>query len=207
VESSFILIFILTAAISFAGSLQLGLVNLAVIKAGLFQSKKAARYIALGGCIPELAYSGIAVYAFGFLQNQPLLLERAHQLIAPILAALGIYFLIKKKQASPTLNPEKEKASFWTGLFYGTINPQLLPFWFGILLYLNSFELTQLHSDWDKLSFIIGTGTGALLLLLLLAELVNRKQALFLKYISHTNINLLLGYLFLVLAAFKFIRM
>jgi threonine/homoserine/homoserine lactone efflux protein len=201
------LIFILTAAISFAGSLQLGLVNLAVIKAGLFQNKKTARYIALGGSIPELAYSGIAVYAFGFLQNQPVLLERAHQLIAPILAALGIYFLMKKKQEAPALNPGKEKASFWTGLFYGSVNPQLLPFWFGILLYLNGFELTRLHSEIDKLSFIFGTGIGALLLLLLLAELVNRKQALFLKYIAHSNINLLLGYLFLALAAFKFIRL
>ena len=53
-SDSILFIFLITAGISFAGSLQLGIVNTEVIKAALYKNKKAAQLTALGGSLPEI---------------------------------------------------------------------------------------------------------------------------------------------------------
>ena len=62
-------LFITVAAISFVGSIQIGLVNLAVMQTTLYRSCSAGMLVAIGGCLPEFIYSFIALKCVVFLQE------------------------------------------------------------------------------------------------------------------------------------------
>ena len=206
-SDSILFIFLITAGISFAGSLQLGIVNTEVIKAALYKNKKAAQLTALGGSLPEIIYAALAVYAFSILQHQSHLLKILQYLISPILLVFGLYFLLKKQAPSPEIKNVNYKSSFLKGFVFGCINPQLLPFWFGILVYLDGFFFTPLKTMSGKFAFIIATGFGAFVLLYLVSISVAHKKEFFLKYMGKATIDQALGWIFIGMAIIKFIQL
>ena len=93
---SIILIFCASCLVSFLGSLQLGPVNLFVINSVLFDTKRTALYVALGGCLPEFIYCGLAVYANNYLLQSDTFHFYFKLVFIIILIVIGFVFLFKK---------------------------------------------------------------------------------------------------------------
>ncbi|MBT8326680.1 MAG: LysE family transporter, partial [Bacteroidia bacterium] len=53
--------------LSFWGSLQLGLVNVAVIETAISKGRKPAIWLAIGGVLPEIPYTLIAIYGTTYI--------------------------------------------------------------------------------------------------------------------------------------------
>lgn len=163
-----LLIFLLATVVSFIGSLQAGLVNTAVLATTLRSGKEAGRSMAIGGAIPEFLYAGTA-FAFGtwistLSSSYPDLVNR---IAAATLIGMGVYFLFFFKLHLD--RPAKATKGMWKGLLIGLANPQLLLFWCGVKLSLNTFGISASGMD-VLLAFSLGAFVGALLLLLLLVH-------------------------------------
>ena len=64
-------VFLVVSVISFVGSIHPGTVNLAVVQTTLGHSRRAGLYLALGGSLPELVYSLLAVNGLMLLTQTP----------------------------------------------------------------------------------------------------------------------------------------
>lgn len=198
-EMTALLVFIVIAAISFAGSIHIGPVNLAVIKVSLKNDFRSALYVSIGGSLPELIYAAIAVMLFGYLNMHPGIISFLDKLVAPFFIITGIGYFIspvntnkkRKRTARPLLN----------GFLAGMFNPQLLPFWLGVLLYIKDYFPINTFSE--KIAFITGTATGAFLLLYLYAFLALRYRHIINTMISSTMADRLIGSGMLGMAALK----
>jgi len=128
-----LLILLAATFISFLGSLQLGPVNLFVINCALFESKRTAFFVAIGGCIPEFIYCALAVFANGYLLEYGGLITAIKIVFIALLIAIGItlYF---KKQSTVIQKYESSAAKpsikyIFKGFSLAILNPQLLLFW------------------------------------------------------------------------------
>lgn len=166
-----LLVFLFASGVSFAGSLQVGLVNVSVIKAVLVRSRKAALWMALGGCLPELFYASLAIVAGGFVIRHPQVAELLDYALAAVFLGVGIVALLRKPHApqNSILRAGQTRGVFWQGLALAMINPQLLPFWFGVYVYAQR-TLFPLGSMALQLCFVCGTAFGAWLLLFVLVH-------------------------------------
>ena len=169
-----LLIFLLATVLSFIGSLQAGLVNTAVLATTLRSGKQVGRSMAIGGAIPEFIYAGLA-FAFG---TWIMLVSGSYPHIirwitAATLGGMGIYFLFFFKLHLD--RPARTTGGTWKGLLIGLANPQLVLFWCGVKLSLDTF-------GWDAsgidvlLAFALGAFAGALVLLLLLVHWGNKAK-------------------------------
>jgi threonine/homoserine/homoserine lactone efflux protein len=196
-------IFCLVALISFAGSIQLGGVNLAVIETTLNRNFSAGILVAIGGCIPEFIYSFLALNGLHFIENNKQLLDFLNLLIIPVFLLMGILNLTKK-QKTVVVNSNHKNLDFMKGFSLGMLNPQLLPFWFFILVFLGKyFTISRLSS---KLAFVLGTGTGAFILLFSFAYLAQRYHSRITKMFQNYPINRVMGYLFISLAVIQVVK-
>lgn len=161
--------FFLSVVLSFWGSLQLGLVNVKVIETTLAGGFKKAQPVALGGSLPELIYASIAIFFVDQIRKYEGVIEAFSWILIPVFAALGIYYLIKKK-ASPDINPSK--SGFWKGFALGMINPQLVLYWTLVFFYLS--KEWELNSFIAKIGLVLGAMLGAWLALLMFAYLTHR---------------------------------
>ena len=91
-----ILAFIMAAAISFWGSLQLGPVNVCVIQTALSQGKRQALIVATGGALPEIFYASLAVWGANIIEQYPIILNLFGWLVITLLLGLGIYYFFIK---------------------------------------------------------------------------------------------------------------
>ena len=96
-----------------------------------------------------------------------------------IVLMLGIAIVLWLKKHTPITLQNNNMVINKTSLSYlvkgfslGILNPQLLPFWIVVQVYFNSTQLLQLKTEVDKLSYILGAGLGALMLLVSLIALV-----------------------------------
>ena len=164
--------FLLTAALSFAGSLQPGPVNMTVLSATLKGGHKAGLYTAVGGSLPEMLYSLLAVLCgsifLRILDSYPAL-----HFISPALllfTAFQLWF-----QQTNTMKNRVNKSGFRSGLLAGLANPLLIAFWW--LVWMEYSGIFMPHVS-VIIAFIIGSMTGAFLLLLLIVRLGSRYQQL-----------------------------
>ncbi|MDH4472577.1 MAG: LysE family transporter [Fluviicola sp.] len=203
---SIVLIFLLTALISFAGSIQVGPVNYFVIETSLRQNKTAAIMVAAGGSIPEFIYSVLAITIGITLQQTPAFFLAFKWITIVLLTALGIYYFIKKvaKHTLPTIS---KKGSFLKGFTLGLLNPQLLPFW--LVVYTSFFTSTGLSitSFPQQLAFILGTGVGAFGLHVCLIYLVQANRERLEKWMVFPYFNRFLGAFFLLLALLQIVSL
>ena len=202
---SILLIFVASSFISFIGSLQLGPVNLYVINTVLYQNKKAAFFVAIGGCIPEFIYCGLAVYANHFIQESITINYSFKIAFILILITISVLFFFKKKSAKISLNSDDTNyqsniKSVLKGFSLAAFNPQLLPFWIFILIYFNSVSFLSIITDVQRFSFILGAGVGAFVLLITLTALVHKYKTSILKYMNTTYYYKVLSILFLLIA-------
>lgn len=199
-------IFLITGFISFLGSIQLGAVNLAVIKTTLDKGLKSAIFIAIGGVIPEFIYSWIALNAaeMSFLKQKIDL----QWLVVPIFVGIGIFNILRKNRTNISPKPNKMNTSeIMYGFLLALFNFQLLPFWLSIIIFFNTTNLMNQVSTASKLAFTIGAGIGAFSLLTLIAYLTNLNKDFFVSIIKKYNLNAIFGCLFIILAVVQIINL
>lgn len=182
---SALLIFLVSAGISFAGSVQLGPVNLLVIDTSLFMSRRQAVWVAAGGSLPEFIYCSIALYLNAYLERFEGLLYILKIIFTCVLFVYAIIYLCKKKSEQVTKIYESRKESIenvFKGFTMGLFNPQLLPFWMAIQFYFNSTRHLKIETSIDNIAFVLGSGIGAFLLLWMLILAINKHKLTVLKF-------------------------
>lgn len=199
-------IFLLTAIISFLGSVQLGSVNLAVIQTTLNKNFSAGVAVAIGGSIPEIFYSALALEGLLIIQQNQSLLDTLNLLMIPVFIIMGIVYFFQK---NPDVNiavstPTNRKVNFLKGFTLGMINPQVLPFWFFMSVYINKY--IAINSFATKSAFVLGAVTGAFGILYLFAFISSRQQQNIQKLLRGYSINRVIGLIFLALALFQIIK-
>lgn len=201
-----LLIFLLSTGISFLGSVQLGPVNLSVIARTIQYNLREGRLMALGGCLPEIFYSSLALLAYHSLFKAVELERYARVLLIPLFFLLGIWYLFKrKKQAQVMTESPITGFVFLKGFALGMANPQLFPFWLAIYGYLQSWQYFSTNLL-NSLGFIAGTATGALLLLYLFAEITSRYREKITQMAWVLYIDRIMGLLFVSLSLLAFFR-
>ena len=175
--------FIIAAALSFAGSLQPGPVNLAVIGAAYRNGFRSSLWLALGGALPEVIYSAAAIACAGTLQPDSALSQVLRGIAIPVLFACGIIMWMKK-ETQPAAQKQRNSNLLLSGFMLGAMNPMLFAFWFITCHYLQSNGIVSISGAFNSAAFIAGSAAGAFLLLLLLALLVQQQ---------HTRLSRLFG--------------
>ncbi len=171
-----LLLFLITALTSFIGSLQVGLVNTAVLARTLQAGAREGRKVALGGALPELLYAGLA---FGGSTLIDRFLDEHATLVrwigAAFLIGYGANILFRSDPLINTSTTTNARGGFLKGLFLGLLNPQLILFWCGVIV---ALAASGQHPEGytDLLAFAFGAFAGALALLLLLVALAERIQ-------------------------------
>jgi len=184
------IIFLLISLISFTGSLQPGPVNMTVFKNTLNHGFRNGFITALGGSLPELLYSFLALWfsslIFSFGYNE----LTVSIVVGSILILIGSYYLFKQHVTKS--NTTKKGPPFLTGLSMGMLNPLLFTFWLTISTWMYSMKLMDSANLNHKLVFVSGTFFGAFVFLVIVAWLASK--AVELKFLKNTkSIDLLIG--------------
>ncbi len=196
------LLFGVTLVVSFAGSLQLGPANLAVIHTSLTEGPAASWRTAIGGALPELLYAGLAAYTVASLQGA---LEWPYSswIINTILLGIGMYWFLQKKapiDLEPASPETTHREALLRGLVAGLLNPQLYPFWVLILAGYRNYPLLSVQTPIESVSFAAGAAAGAFGLLGLVAWLTNRYREKMVQKLSGWPIQRILGGLLVIMA-------
>ncbi|MGL4598130.1 MAG: LysE family translocator [Bacteroidia bacterium] len=200
-----ITIFFFAALASFLGSLQLGPVNLYVMNTVLYRTKRDAYWVSLGGALPEFIYCSLAVFANHFLQEYALVQLIFRIAFVVVLFGVGLSFLFKKQAVGKLQNDVSENHIkplnlIAKGFSLAALNPQLLPFWIFVQVYFNSIYFLKIESGAQQISFILGAGVGAFVLLLTVTSLVSRYKTQLVKYASSKYYFIALALLFFAIA-------
>ncbi|OYU94485.1 MAG: hypothetical protein CFE21_15880 [Bacteroidetes bacterium B1(2017)] len=158
-----IIYFLIAALISFFGSMQPGPVNLTLLHSCVHGHYKRGLYIAIGGSIPELIYSFIALLFAEALAPYTQLLQTVSGYVALAFVVIGIAFFFIKSKANVEEVKER-KSGFGSGFLVSIVNPQLILFWLGIIAAMNLQHVDLLHAGiLSMFLFAIGTSVGAFL--------------------------------------------
>jgi len=203
-----ILLFLLTSFISALGSLQLGPVNASVLRLSLNRDYKSARFLALGGSLPEILYAGIAIWGSGFLARWANLQHWLDLALVPIFFFIGMKLILaKKKSIQKEDNPLNPSLPFIKGLSLGLLNPQLPLFWLSILLWYKMNLGLEVVSPLSQVGFLLGTGAGAFALLIALIELCRKYQNKVLEFSIKHPPEIWIGSFFVGLAILQVIKL
>lgn len=206
-----IIVFLATILISFTGSLQIGLVSLFVIRTTLNKSLWAGRFAALGCSLPESMYAILALVGFSFLEQNKHIFHIFEWVSIAILFVVGAVIILHKPKNKPAEQHEKMVNLSQNGMYIlkgfslAAVNPQLMIYWFLILIYFSGFEWFQIHSMLSQIAFALGTTTGAIMLLGGLVELTHKQKEKVLNYLVKYDVNKLFGIAIVSLAIFKLI--
>lgn len=202
-----LLVFLATAAISGAGSVQLGAVNLMVVQTTLHHSRRAGFWGALGGCLPELFYAALAVWAAMWLNQHSSVLVFLQWGVVPVLGILAI-ITYQTPEKPPLENLQTtHKQPFFKAFALGMVNPQLFPYWLLMLVQLGNYDLLRVETPIEQTAFVLGTACGAFAMLVFFAYFTERKKDKILLLFRKININKLLGILFGLLALGQLIKL
>jgi hypothetical protein len=248
-----LLVFLIASVLSFVGSLQAGLVNTAVVgyslRPGPF-SRRLGIACALGGALPELLYAAIALKASPLavylssvlLWGVPILKLAGLAVTLGLAVAAGVYALVLSRR--PTFVDSKSNAKVHsaankpvsggptgtvkaalTGFSLGLANPQLLVFWFGMAVWLQTYGLLKplassvpgtdpaFHWSWELIMFsgteiglVLGAGAGAAGILILLAYFTDRFRT-WVSGLLRPMTFVVIGALLMLLAGWQLVRL
>jgi threonine/homoserine/homoserine lactone efflux protein len=198
-------IFLLVSFISFIGSLQLGVVNVMVIKTVIQRNLSAAIWVAIGGSLPEMLYAILAIFASDLLKTE--WFQYLEIAIIPLFLFIGIgYFLAKPSSIDTNFTfSTSQPRGFWLGFGLACLNPQLFPFWLSVFVLLSTYNLS-VNTLTDQLAFIIGTSFGALVLLVGIAYLIHQNRT-WVQYLQKLNLNPWVGGIFISIALIQVYRL
>lgn len=169
----FLLYLALGTAISFAGALPLGIVNLSVVDITLRENFRTGFQISLGATLIEVLQFLLALFVglmvLDYLESH--LWVKAISVV--LFVAIGVVFLLRK-QMDRNSCPRWKFPPFFQGIGLALINPQALPYWVFAIAGLQAAHLIMLDSmtSFSLLFwFIIGVAAGKLLALALFGAL------------------------------------
>lgn len=195
-----LLLFLLITAISFAGSLQLGPVNLTVIQYTLNRSFKSGAWVALGGCLPEVLYAWLAVFGVSFINENSKLFYYLELAVIPVLLIMGLYNILSKPKLIQQINITNiDRGALTVGFAMGMGNPQLLPFWAAVILGLETNEYFNFSGVLERTAVVLGAAFGAFLLLITIAKVTDKKRTQIIS-LQKFNANKIIGFIFIILA-------
>ncbi|MBR9859642.1 LysE family transporter [bacterium] len=212
--------FIAASLISFWGSLQLGLVNVAVIQTTINKGGKQAFFLALGGVLPEIPYTLIAIYGTEFIDGLKSYKTAIGIAVGVIMLGIGFYYYFVSANAKPkeNINTKPSKTgSFFKGFLLASLNPQLIFFWSGILILLKTDSLNFLPqrsqminfdaAGWisPKFSFAFGAAFGALIILSVYIYLARRYRNKISTELG-SKLNRIVGLFFILVGLFSILR-
>ncbi len=202
-----LLLFLLVSAISFAGSIHPGSVNLAVAQVTLSHNWRAGLWLALGGSLPEIGYSALAAGGLMLLPTGSVWTLVFTYAPIPVLLGAGLAAFRQKPVALQAMTADGSTQPFWKGIALGGSNPQLLPFWSAVWLYLSGHMLVPMEQAGSQWVFALGTAVGAFALLVGVVWLANRQRHRVIQYLSGPWINRLTGGLFVGMAVWQLVRL
>jgi threonine/homoserine/homoserine lactone efflux protein len=196
-----LVILLLTTLISFAGSVQPGPVNLAVVQTTLTRNFKTGIWVALSGTFPEIIYTIAALKSYAFLAKHQVIFEVLDLATIPFFLIAGFYSFYSSPESDQKRTVSTGRKEVFKGFAAGILNPQLLPFWLVVLVYLNSFF--RMETFGSQLSFVLGAAMGAFLILLLFACLAHRFQEKLPGLFSRYPLNKVIGLFFISMSLFQ----
>jgi threonine/homoserine/homoserine lactone efflux protein len=204
---SLFMLFISSSLISFMGSLHPGTVNVMVARTVLTHGLRPGIRLGIGGVIPEFIYAVIACFLFQKLSGKNNWLEYAGGVAIPVFLLLGI--ILWRSDSKMAIPESKDTNSglinFGHGFLFGIFNPQLLPFWFAVLTFLDGFIRIQTWNQW--VVFSAGSALGAFMCLYLLARYTERKKERILLILNRFPADKIIGSFFIFLALLKILTL
>jgi threonine/homoserine/homoserine lactone efflux protein len=191
---------------SFAGSITPSMLNMTALKISLEKGRKATNRYALGVAIIAIPQAIVAVILTRYIADNPIILETLEKAGIFIFILLSYYFYRESKKAKIKVEEVKTKKEnhFLTGITLSVINMFAIPFFCGIVLLLETFELFSFHFI-PVFFFILGSVIGTFYILFLYgkyAKIIQRKTG------RLTNdINLILSILTAAVAVFTILKL
>jgi threonine/homoserine/homoserine lactone efflux protein len=192
--------------LSFAGSITPSMLNMTALKISLEKGRKAANSYALGVAITAIPQVIVAVILTKYIADNPIILETLEKAGIFIFMLLSYYFYRESKKAKIKVEEVKAKKEnhFLTGITLSVINMFAIPFFCGIVILLETFELFSFQII-PVFFFILGSVIGTFYILFLYgkyAKIIQRKTG------RLTNdVNLVLAILTAAVAIFTIIKL
>ncbi|MFY9242042.1 MAG: LysE family transporter [Polaribacter sp.] len=191
---------------SFAGSITPSMLNMTALKISLEKGRDAANNYALGVSIVVLPQIYIAVLLTKYITKNPKILETFDKIGIVIFFLLSFYFYNESKKSKVKVDDQKPKKDtpFLTGVTLSLLNMFSIPFFCGIIILLDNFNLFYFDTV-SVLFFILGSVLGTFYILFLYGKFAKTIQKKTGKLIR--DINLILSILTGLVAVFTLIKL
>ena len=191
---------------SFIGSITPSMLNMTAIKVSLEKGIEASKKYALGVSFIAIPQVVIAVILTKYIAENPTILETLEKAGIIIFIGLSYYFYNESKKGKIKTESIKSKKEnpFLTGITLSFLNMFAIPFFCGIIVALDLFELFSFEV-FPIFFFILGTILGTFCILFVYARFANIIQQKTGKLTK--DINIILSVLTALVALITFIKL
>ena len=191
---------------SFIGSITPSMLNMTAIKVSLEKGIEASKKYALGVSFIAIPQVVIAVILTKYIAENPTILETLEKVGIIIFIGLSYYFYNEPKKGKIKTKSIKSKKEnpFLTGITLSFLNMFAIPFFCGIIVALDLFELFSFEV-FPIFFFILGTILGTFCILFVYARFANIIQQKTGKLTK--DINIILSVLTALVALITFIKL
>ena len=162
---------------SFAGSITPSMLNMTALKISLEKGREAVKKYALGVSIAAIPQVIIAVILTKYIAANPTILETLEKAGIFVFIGLSYYFYRESKKGKVKAVGVKSKKEhpFLTGVTLSLLNMFAIPFFCGIIVTLDLFNLFS-FDILPLLFFILGTVIGTFYILFLYGKFAKKIQ-------------------------------
>ena len=191
---------------SFIGSITPSMLNMTAIKVSLEKGIEASKKYALGVSLVAIPQVVIAVILTKYIAENPTILETLEKAGIVVFIGLSYYFYNESKKGKIKTESIKSKKEnpFLTGITLSFLNMFAIPFFCGIIVALDLFELFSFEV-FPIFFFILGTILGTFCILFVYARFANIIQQKTGKLTK--DINIILSVLTALVALITFIKL
>ena len=191
---------------SFTGSITPSMLNMTAIRISLEKGVEGAKKYALGVSLAAIPQVVIAVILTKYIAENPTILETLEKVGIVIFIGLSYYFYNESKKGKIKTESIKSKKEnpFLTGITLSFLNMFAIPFFCGIIVALDLFELFSFEV-FPILFFILGTIFGTFYILFVYARFANIIQQKTGKLTK--DINIILSVLTALVALITFLKL
>jgi threonine/homoserine/homoserine lactone efflux protein len=156
---------------SFLGSITPSMLNMTALKISIEKGRGAANRYAFGVSLIVIPQVFIAIILTKYIAQNPKILETLEKAGILIFILLSYYFYreSKKSKIKVEVIKSKKENSFLTGITLSSLNMFAIPFFSGIVIALDAFNLFNFNLV-PVISFIFGSIVGTFYILLLYAK-------------------------------------
>lgn len=190
---------------SFVGSITPSMLNMTALKISLENGKEAANKYAFGVAGVVIPQVIIAVVLTNYIAENPTILKTLEKAGIVIFLLLSYYFYneSKKGKIKVEITKSKMKNSFIVGITLSALNMFAIPFFCGVIVFLDVFNLFS-FDIYPIIFFTIGSFIGSFYILFLygkFAKIIQKKTGKLTK-----DINLILAILTGFVAVFTLLK-